>query len=86
MDPDWMDLAECKGLPSDWFFPERTGPDTTDLARAVCAECPVTAECLELSMVGGKQYVEGVYGGFTAGERRLMRRERRADDEHRAAS
>jgi WhiB family transcriptional regulator, redox-sensing transcriptional regulator len=68
--------------PDEWF------PLTADVGRAreqaaraiaICAECPVRAECLELSLrhsfgIG----VYGVWGGLVAGERRELRRRRRA--------
>jgi WhiB family redox-sensing transcriptional regulator len=64
--------------PDEWF------PLTEDLAQAreqaaraiaVCAECPVRAECLELSLrpsfgIGA----HGVWGGLVAAERRQLRR------------
>lgn len=76
MDRDWFDRAVCLGLPPDWWFPPKKGPDTTARAKAVCAMCPVSGECLEFSMIGGRRYAEGIYGGYTAKERRTMRRRR----------
>jgi hypothetical protein len=35
-------------------------------------------ECLAMAMTGAKRYEEGVYGGLTAKERRVLKRERRA--------
>lgn len=83
---EWLDLAECRGLDPDIWFPKRKGPDTTALAQAICAICPVTAECLEFSMTEGRRYAEGIYGGLCAKERRTMRRRRKVEDERRAAS
>ena len=68
--------------PDEWF------PLTTDVARAreqaaraiaICAGCPVRADCLELSLrhsfgIGA----HGVWGGLVAEERRALRRRRLA--------
>jgi WhiB family transcriptional regulator, redox-sensing transcriptional regulator len=44
-------------------------------AIAVCAVCPVRAECLEYSLRHGSDFgVHGVWGGMVEGERRLLRR------------
>ena len=66
--------------PDEWF------PLTADVARAreqaaraiaICAECPVRPDCLELSLrhsfgIGA----HGVRGGLVAEERRALRRRR----------
>ena len=47
-DHAWMEHANCAGLPTEMFFPER-GEDFTlgREARKVCAACVVQPECLE---------------------------------------
>jgi len=67
-DRSWMQLAACRGLDPDLFFPGRGEP--SDAAKLVCATCPVLAECREYGM--DEHF--GVWGGL--GER--MRRRRRA--------
>lgn len=74
-DPQWMRYAECHGL-TDLFFPERGDTFTIRQAKAVCARCPVRAACLEHALTNGEKW--GIWGGLTAKERRLLRRERRA--------
>lgn len=70
----WRDSAACKGKPASLFFdhdgetyPEKMEREAT--AKALCAICPVTAECLE----DGK-HLDGIWGGLTAAERRGRRR------------
>ena len=68
-------LARCSGSvnPDDWFpvavRPERARTEAAG-ALALCAACPVRAQCLELSMrvwhAGGKY---GVWGGLIAADR-----------------
>ena len=75
-------LASCahSALDPDEWFPISTGivPARTEAARAlaVCAVCPVRAECLELSLrhwtVVGRH---GIWGGLVETERDMLRRE-----------
>jgi WhiB family redox-sensing transcriptional regulator len=59
----------------DLFFPVgSTGPAIAQLeaAKAVCATCPVSAECLQWALATGQD--SGVWGGTSEEERRAMRR------------
>ncbi len=61
------------------FFPiGETGPATrqVNLAKAACAACPVREECLEFAIATIQN--DGVWGGTTEDERRLIKRARRA--------
>ena len=75
-DPDWQSRALCAEIGRDLFFPA-TGI-TARSARKVCAACRVRAECLEwaLSFEPGEDE-HGVFGGLTAPERAVLRRQRR---------
>ena len=66
--PAWHRLASCAGLDPNLYFPVR-GEPTKD-ARAVCATCPVRPECRE----AGMKEQQGLWGGLSARERRLLRR------------
>jgi WhiB family transcriptional regulator, redox-sensing transcriptional regulator len=68
----WADLASCRSLSPDLFFPETANDE--DAAKSVCAGCPVRAECLEHALAAGEPY--GIWGGLTLRERRLVRRAR----------
>ena len=71
----WADQANCLGVNPDLFFPER-GQDTA-AAKAVCAGCVVSAECLEYALDAGEKF--GVWGGKSERERRRLRRYRWRD-------
>lgn len=73
MSAAWKSRAACHGL-TELFFVDK-GAYTTDAAKAVCRSCPVIAECLEL----GIDERHGVWGGTTEPERRVLRRQRRAE-------
>ena len=75
-------LVGCAGTtldPDEWFpiaaKPARARAEAAR-ALAVCATCPVRAECLELSLrtwSGAGQH--GIWGGLVEAERNSLRRE-----------
>lgn len=73
-DPRWSDSASCAGIGPGLFYPERGEPNSE--ATAVCARCPVSAECLEYALANHEKY--GVWGGTSEAGRRRLRKERRA--------
>lgn len=72
---DWRHRAACRDEDPELFFPVgTTGPalvQTAD-AKAVCARCPVAAECLTWALETGQD--AGVWGGMSEDERRALRR------------
>jgi len=74
MNGDWRASARCAQDDPELFFPEK-GKRSRD-ARAVCADCPVRAECLKYALAQGRVY--GVWGGTTERERRKLTTTRRA--------
>ena len=76
---DWRLRSACTDVDTNLFFPVGlTGDaiDQTNLAKAICRECPVQAQCLEFALRTTQDY--GVWGGRTEDERRAIRRSRRA--------
>jgi hypothetical protein len=73
----WRDEASCRGRDQgDWFSGY---PEAVALARAVCFNCPVRRECLgdQLDyerLIG--QTTDGMFGGRTPYERRVILRHR----------
>lgn len=65
MEDDWLRRAACKGEPTALWFPDRSHDDTP---YGVCAVCPVTAQCYEVS----ERY--GIWGGLSERARRSRRR------------
>lgn len=73
MDADWMADGKCHELPPSIFFPsDGVG---VEVARKICAECPVKEPCLEYAMYHRVDH--GVWGGTSERERRRMARRRR---------
>lgn len=70
--PAFLNLAACKGAPLDAFFPVGTDPNGYAKAIQYCARCPVAAECLQYALDTGSD--DGMYGGTTPADRRLIRR------------
>lgn len=65
----WMTRAHCIGEPAHVFFPERG--QSTAVAKAICARCPVTVECL--AYANAMQIRHGIWGGLPEKQRRRMR-------------
>ncbi len=83
MDPPrdgWQARAACRDEDPELFFPVgNLGPAARQEAeaKAVCARCPVAAQCLAYAMRTGQDY--GIWGGMTPDERRaLARHDRRS--------
>ena len=72
-DRSWQDQANCLGVDPDLFFPER-GASTRE-AKEVCRGCVVREACLEYALAAREKV--GVWGGYTARERRRILRQRR---------
>ena len=71
---EWWSLAACQSADPDLFFPiSSTGPALGQVARAkaVCTGCPVRCDCLRYALAAGP--LQGVWGGLTEEERRLLR-------------
>lgn len=71
---DWRKRAICREEDPELFFivgkEELNSPQIAE-AKSVCARCPVRAECLQEALDEGMQ---GIWGGSTDEERRLMKR------------
>lgn len=81
----WMRHGACRGLAHDdaarMFFPARG--ESTEPAKAVCARCPVRAECLEYALRNHEKF--GIFGGKSERERRQIRQQRREQAQREAA-
>lgn len=72
---EWWSLAACRSADPDLFFPIVTsGPAQTQIrrAKAVCARCVVRHDCLRYALSAGS--LQGVWGGMSEEDRRLLRR------------
>jgi len=74
MEAEWMIEGNCRDHPPETFFPsDGVG---VQVARAICATCPVQAECLEYAL--DNRIDHGVWGGASERERRRLLKKRRA--------
>lgn len=75
-DPEWELHASCKGQDAAIFFgptgfePKRAREEREDVARSICARCPVLEPCRDMSIRQGEMY--GVWGGLGELERRAI--------------
>lgn len=58
--PRWHAEALCRGLGLDLWFPGRG--DDIRTAQAICAACPVAAECAEAAKLDG-YFCYGIWAG-----------------------
>ena len=73
METEWMAGGKCRELPPETFFPsDGVG---VELARRICADCPVKEPCLEYALYNRIEH--GVWGGASERERRRIARRRR---------
>ena len=83
---EWKKAGECRDFPQPWSdylwsleFEHR--PDDAkafhSVAKAVCEQCPVRADCLAYAASGGLEW--GVYGGKVCTDRRRIARMAEAD-------
>ena len=75
--PQGFRLAACREVdPELWFPPAgRRGSKIGKQAKAICAECPAKAACLQYALDTDQR--EGIWGGMTARERTELRRARK---------
>jgi len=74
-DTEWMSQGKCASLPPAIFFPnDGVG---VEIARRICADCPVKATCLEYALENHIDH--GVWGGASERERRRILRRRRQE-------
>lgn len=70
----WRDSAVCRETDPELFFPTATHGRAYEAqvatAKAVCARCPVRAQCLADALAG---MPVGIAGGLTERERRSLR-------------
>lgn len=71
-DTSWMKRGACRGsdAPTWLFFAGRGDIRTTEAAKAVCATCGVTEQCLDYAL---RNRAAGVWGGTSGAERRGMK-------------
>jgi WhiB family redox-sensing transcriptional regulator len=69
----WREHAACMGH-AEYFFNDAKKTNVRQ-AKKICADCPVRLECLEHGMTHDEY---GVWGGLTANERRVLKRNQRA--------
>ena len=75
MDTSWMAIGLCADKPPSLFFPsDGVG---VEVARRVCAECPVKEPCLEYALA--QRIDHGVWGGCSERERRRILKRRRQE-------
>lgn len=64
-----MSAAACLGSTSV-MYPEQYDTEGEQAAKALCAGCPMAADCLAGALARNEQF--GIWGGLTLAERRRL--------------
>ena len=70
----WREVGRCKGVDPEIFYPD-DDEDPGHEAKLICSMCVVRETCLEQAIVNREKI--GVWGGYTARERRRLVRQLR---------
>ena len=70
----WREVGRCKGIDPEIFYPEDDEDPGTE-AKLICSMCMVRETCLEQAITSREKI--GVWGGYTARERRRLVRQLR---------
>ena len=74
---EWRGQAKCVGVERELFFASVPSPEV-QIAKQVCADCPVRAQCLDYALrvepVHRWQQRHGVWGGLDPQEREALAR------------
>ncbi len=79
-DLKWRDDATCRDLDPEIFFPigvTGAAVEQIEAAKQFCRACTSQQACLEFAITTNQEY--GVWGATTEDERRVLRREWRAE-------
>ena len=77
----WAERAPCAQADPEAWFPDKGQRELTQLAKRICARCPVRAQCLEYALAGADTWggiATGIWGGTTPQERGRLRQQRKA--------
>lgn len=67
---DWQELARCREVDPELFYPEKSDHLSGWAAKRICQSCEVKAECLK----AGMDDPYGIWGGLSAKERWRIRK------------
>jgi WhiB family redox-sensing transcriptional regulator len=77
----WTQQALCAQAYPDGWYPDRNQRELIQLAKRICACCPVQAACLQYALSGADTWAgtsTGIWGGTTAQERNRLRRQQKS--------
>ena len=69
---EWQSDGLCAQTDPDVFYPEHGDKHAAQVAKRVCAECPVIKKCLTSALRWNEPY--GIWGGMSPKERQELRK------------
>ena len=77
-DTQWMQHAECTGIPVETFMPKSYEHAKTIHAKKICDTCTVIHNCRAYSLRLAQIYdLHGIYGGWSQKQRNIYLRTNR---------
>jgi WhiB family redox-sensing transcriptional regulator len=76
----WVERALCAQADPDAWFPDQNQRELTQLAKRICSQCLVRAQCLDYALSGADTWggiAAGIWGGTTPQERDQLRQQRK---------
>lgn len=80
----WAEHAECRGMDPAVFHPDPSDKPAIARAKAICARCPVKAECRDYAIDAGEK--QGVWGGIQGQSLQVPRAARRRGQKRRCVT
>lgn len=71
---NFRDLAACRGKDPNLFYPKTKAKEASEIAKRICAGCPVFEECREHANNQATREHHGIWAGETVDERDTRRR------------
>lgn len=72
---DKIGSVPCSSYPELFFYEPYSGltpAESIEAAKALCADCPLKAECLQVALETKRNV--GIWGGLTPEERKALRK------------
>ena len=70
MSRPWQEIAACRGLPAEMFYPFHRNELGKKRALRICDRCEVAEQCLAYAIKNDEQW--GIWGGLSRPERQLV--------------
>ena len=73
--PDWQQLAACRGIDTNLFFPSNAqeSAQAKAIIKPLCEACPVFKDCYAYAVSFPEKALQGIWANTTDNDRRRIR-------------